>query len=197
MCKILPIMVCLVFFLTSCAHIGYELGMAKCAPVYGNWCGEDYPLDGYNPEPVDVWDGFCRDHDKCYEEAGNMNFNKEQCDKEFVYKIRQESLKRRFIPIAIRNAHEFFRKGRYGDNKLFKIPGRDFGWSMGADCRGGDGEAALFCVYGPGRNQYCELTNRLQMAFFKKFLSRTDNDCICPDIPVRGDSVRGYIAVSE
>ena len=39
---------------------------AKCFPLYGNWCGANYPPPGTNPPPVDVYDDACRHHDYCY-----------------------------------------------------------------------------------------------------------------------------------
>ena len=36
----------------------------KCVPIYGNWCGIDYPSHGA-PPPVDAFDAACMRHDLC------------------------------------------------------------------------------------------------------------------------------------
>lgn len=37
----------------------------KCVPVYGNWCGLNYPPAGAFPPPVDPFDAACMRHDLC------------------------------------------------------------------------------------------------------------------------------------
>ena len=37
----------------------------KCMPIYGNWCGPDYPPAGTAPPPVDASDAACMRHDLC------------------------------------------------------------------------------------------------------------------------------------
>lgn len=52
-------------------------------PIYGNWCGPGYPPDGENPEPKDVIDQACREHDGMYgrcEEATNPIFCRGKAD---------------------------------------------------------------------------------------------------------------------
>lgn len=50
-------------------------------PVYGCWCGLNFPPEGMNPRPVDVWDSACQWHDHCY---GDVYRNNEHCDDGFV-----------------------------------------------------------------------------------------------------------------
>lgn len=37
----------------------------KCVPIYGNWCGIDWPAAGAVPPPVDAFDAACMRHDIC------------------------------------------------------------------------------------------------------------------------------------
>ena len=141
---------------TGCSSIAYKMGVADCAPVYGNWCGENYPLTGYDPRPVDTWDRACMRHDKCYDDGTS----KEVCDREFIAELEELSYKR-LAPQRIHNAHSVFRKdGFVGGWVGF---GHEF-WAAGATCEGGDGvRAQFFCAlnyynscplsqtFGPGR----------------------------------------------
>jgi hypothetical protein len=54
-------------------------------PKYGNWCGPDYPknIDGA-PNPIDMLDRACQEHDLCYANKGYMSC---VCDSEFNEKI--------------------------------------------------------------------------------------------------------------
>ena len=138
--KIIPLAgVLFLVFVSGCAPLGYKIGLADCAPVYGNWCGENYPLPGNNPPPVDGWDRACRDHDKCYE-GGRR---KSACDERFVEDLN-DLASRIPIPQRMHNALSWFREdGNFWGRTRFS----DVYWAFSADCKGGDGEEAQFyCV---------------------------------------------------
>ena len=124
---------------SACTSVGHKIGMTKCAPVYGNWCGEDYPLKGFNPRPIDNWDRACRDHDKCYESGAS----KSECDSRLVSQLERLS-HRQLAPQRIHNAHSFFSSYGYKEG-WFQFA--DEAWGLHANCEGGDGRAAEFyCV---------------------------------------------------
>ena len=62
---------------SGCTSVAYKTVLKECAHVYGNWCGENYPLTGYNPSTVDSWDSACRSHDQCYDSVES----KSSCDR--------------------------------------------------------------------------------------------------------------------
>lgn len=134
--KMYLVSICTLPVVFGCASIAYKTGMAECAPVYGNWCGENYPLPGYNPNPVDLWDQACRDHDKCYD-SGN---SKAACDNQFLGDLERLS-DQRLAPQRMYNAYSWFRKSGQIEG-WFKFS--DEAWGVFADCRGGDGRAATF-----------------------------------------------------
>lgn len=125
-------------FSAACTQLFYDLGPASCAPVYGNWCGENYPLDGYDPPTVDDWDEACRSHDLCYDSGKNKKY----CDRQFQEEL--EDLSRDYLaPQAMANAHSWFKP----DGQLIGFISLDSElWAMSASCKGGDGrEAEFFC----------------------------------------------------
>lgn len=133
-----------VFIVTGCTELSYKMGIADCAPAYGNWCGENYPTTGFTPRPVDTWDRACRAHDLCYDAGGD----KLACDREFLDDL-ERAARSRIIPQAMLNAHSWFTNdGHFGG---FQSVHSMF-WAASADCDGGDGESAkFFCqtIYGP------------------------------------------------
>jgi hypothetical protein len=143
------LIVCLLVLLApGCTSVGYKVGIADCAPVYGNWCGENYPIAGYNPRAVDEWDAACRTHDRCYDGNGS----RAACDRALVREL--ESLSReRLSPSRMYNAHSWFRR----DGSIVAwLQFTDEWWGMFASCKGGDGRAARFgCAVGWGAG--CEL----------------------------------------
>ncbi len=55
-------------------------------PIYGNWCGPDYPSNIYNAAgPIDQIDAACMRHDFCYAAAGDFNCG---CDITFLNELR-------------------------------------------------------------------------------------------------------------
>jgi hypothetical protein len=122
--------------LLSCAQAAKSIGVKKCAPVYGNWCGENYPLAGYDPTPVDSWDQACRRHDKCYD----SDQDRRSCDREFRREIERLS-RGRIAPQAMANAHSWFTP----DGVLVGFESLSTSvWALNASCKGGDGEKAEF-----------------------------------------------------
>lgn len=55
----------------------------KCFPIYGNWCGMDYPPEGTFPPPVDPYDAACMRHDICTGESGGDAV----CDVRFISEL--------------------------------------------------------------------------------------------------------------
>ena len=143
------ILVVAVLYVGGCAQAAYELGMASCAPVYGNWCGENYPTEGYDPRPVDSWDRACRAHDRCYESGAS----KKSCDREFLSDLQRLS-QSRIAPQSMVNADSWFRDDGWFSG--FQSASSAM-WAASADCEGGDGvRAQFFCQTGVGA---CPLTS--------------------------------------
>ena len=126
----------LVLPLFGCSATGFG-GLKSCAPVYGNWCGKDYPSDEKeNPPAVDRWDEACREHDNCY----SRSTSKDKCDRRFVAKLEKLSWEE-LAPQRMHNAHSWLLKdGWVGGIIRFQ----DEIWAMNASCKGGDGRAAQF-----------------------------------------------------
>ena len=136
--------------LTACGTTsGGEAGDDSCSPVYGNWCGKNYPLTGYDPRAVDVWDRACRTHDRCYEDKG---FGSKRCDREFVSRLRTLWRGGYPVPHQMGNADSWFVED--GWLNIF-VSVRDLGHYWFADCKGGDGEAMMFCY--PQVGPPCEI----------------------------------------
>ncbi|HHB12814.1 MAG TPA: hypothetical protein ENK62_06410 [Chromatiales bacterium] len=68
----------------------------KCMPLYGNWCGVDYPPKGTFPPPVDEFDAACMRHDLCT--AGDDFLGNTRCDRMFVSELNALRLKYGFLP---------------------------------------------------------------------------------------------------
>ncbi|EIC23620.1 hypothetical protein [Thiorhodovibrio frisius] len=52
----------------------------KCMPIYGNWCGIDWPQAGHFPPPIDDFDAACMRHDLCTADPRSDT----PCDRAFV-----------------------------------------------------------------------------------------------------------------
>lgn len=120
----------------GCVQLAYKFGVKPCAPVYGNWCGENYPLTRNDPDEVDDWDSACRTHDKCYE----SNSDKRSCNLRFSRELERLS-RTRLAPQAMANAHSWFTED--GQVFAFVSIGTE-AWAAGAACEGGDGRIARF-----------------------------------------------------
>ncbi|GEM_PF-4527320 len=132
----------ILFFLGGCTSMAYKVGFAECAPVYGNWCGENYPLPGYDPPTVDEWDSACRDHDKCY----GSSEEKRKCDRKLVKELERLSYEQ-LAPLRMHNAYSWFRRDGYVGGW---VQFTDEIWGASADCKGGDGrEAKFYCALNP------------------------------------------------
>ncbi len=68
----------------------------KCLPLYGNWCGIDYPPAGSFPPPVDAFDAACMRHDLCT--AGSGLFGNDACDRRFVAELNALRARYGFLP---------------------------------------------------------------------------------------------------
>src|SRR5262245_18962988 len=125
-------------FVTSCVELAKKIGLAECAPAYGNWCGENYPLTGFDPEAVDDWDEACRDHDQCYDD--HPDGDRDGCDREFRRELVHLS-RSEMVPQALINAHDWFTDD--GHFQGFQSLSSAI-WAATASCEGGDGRAAEF-----------------------------------------------------
>ncbi|WP_420548923.1 hypothetical protein [Curvivirga sp.] len=127
----------------------------NCLPIYGNWCGEGYPayLDtGFHPEPVDVWDQACMSHDICYDQTNEDG--RAECDLAFTNEIDRLYQDGYPVPAAMNAAYMLFNKDLV--YRQIWISLRDVEKTYKYSCRGGDGQPALFCDVGMGRDN-CEV----------------------------------------
>ena len=63
-------------------------------PIYGNYCGFDYPKSGVYPIPIDKIDLACKNHDKCYDKNGFFN---KKCDENIINELIPRSVKTQFF----------------------------------------------------------------------------------------------------
>ena len=75
-------------------------------PVYGCWCGPNFPPEDTNPEPIDEWDKACKEHDLCYRNYGK---NDEECDLEFVLNLESISPDIGYAPGQMQAAYGIFK----------------------------------------------------------------------------------------
>lgn len=109
---------------------------AKCFPVYGNWCGANYPHPATNPPPVDAFDDACRRHDICWAMTGGGT----GCDLAFVQELHGLAWQYGYLPRPLQWAESLLRM-RSGSmpmpwNMPLPSPGDMFGVMdmMGSDC---------------------------------------------------------------
>ncbi|MGB5736665.1 MAG: hypothetical protein WBM40_19730 [Thiohalocapsa sp.] len=76
----------------------------KCMPIYGNWCGIDYPNHGW-PPPVDAFDAACMRHDLC---TAGPNPQK-PCDIAFVNELRGIAARVGYLPRPLQWAEYLIR----------------------------------------------------------------------------------------
>jgi hypothetical protein len=128
--------------LGGCVEVAHEIGLAACEPVYGNWCGQNYPEAGNDPDTVDDWDAACRDHDQCYDDSSR---DKSDCDREFRHALLDLSHSE-MVPQELINAYDWFQSdGHFQAYQSFQSTT----WALGASCSGGDGRAAVFSCQTP------------------------------------------------
>jgi hypothetical protein len=89
----------------------------KCMPLYGNWCGINYPRAGDFPPPVDAFDAACMRHDLCRggPAAGGA------CDVQFVQELRGLALTYGYLPRPLRWA-EYLIRVKEGGNPFSGTP---------------------------------------------------------------------------
>ncbi|WPL15763.1 hypothetical protein Thiowin_00680 [Thiorhodovibrio winogradskyi] len=74
---------------------GSESALAfKCMPIYGNWCGIDWPQAGHVPPPIDPFDAACMRHDLCTAGFGSDI----ACDRAFVGELHALALRHGGLP---------------------------------------------------------------------------------------------------
>ena len=84
--------------------VGTQAFAFKCMPIYGNWCGIDYPSRGW-PPPVDAFDAACMRHDLCTAGPGS---NK-PCDIVFVTELRSIAAQVGYLPRPLQWAEYLIR----------------------------------------------------------------------------------------
>ena len=134
---------------------GHEVEV-KCQPIYGSWCGKDYPAyeaTGFKPDPVDQWDEACMEHDLCYDQNGKSGI--EKCDREFSHRLERLNISGVPAPHQIINAYNVFK-----DKKPFReinVSLQDMWNVKTTSCDGRDGVPTIFCDVGMGRDN-CEIS---------------------------------------
>lgn len=106
---------------------------AKCFPMYGNWCGANYPPPGTNPPPADPFDDACRRHDYCYAMVGPSD----ACDVALVRDLNMLAARFGYLPRPLQWAESMLRMKSGGPMGFpMPTPGDMFGVMdmMGADC---------------------------------------------------------------
>lgn len=66
----------------------------KCMPIYGNWCGANYPPEGTAPPPINAFDAACMRHDLCIAGPGPDNL----CDMAFVGELHSLAVVHGHLP---------------------------------------------------------------------------------------------------
>jgi len=103
-------------------------------PVYGNWCGPDYPPEGTHPPPIDVFDAACMRHDYCTASATV----EEVCDVKFGAELRYLAGRYGGLPRPLRWAEYVIRVKAGGpwSGVLIPTPGDALGLlgSLAAPC---------------------------------------------------------------
>jgi hypothetical protein len=72
-------------------------GAFMCIPIYGNWCGIDYPPRGTLPPPVDPYDAACMRHDICTGDSGDDT----ACDLHFISELHALASQFGYLPRSL------------------------------------------------------------------------------------------------
>jgi len=73
-------------------------------PVYGNWCGPDYPANtAIAAPPVDALDAACMRHDYCAAARGRFDCG---CDLMLMYELRNTVWPNPYIQADARGIHD-------------------------------------------------------------------------------------------
>jgi hypothetical protein len=91
----------------------------KCMPIYGNWCGPDYPPAGTTPPPVDAFDAACMRHDLCTAGPGPDK----ACDMALVGELRNLALQYGYLPRPLQWAEYLIRVKAGGPWSGMPLPG--------------------------------------------------------------------------
>jgi hypothetical protein len=91
----------------------------KCMPIYGNWCGPDYPPAGTAPPPVDAFDAACMRHDLCTAGAGSDT----PCDIALVGELHTLALQYGYLPRPLQWAEYVIRVKAGGSWGGMPLPG--------------------------------------------------------------------------
>ncbi len=99
--RLIPLALLLSLALPSAAQAFF-----KCMPLYGNWCGVDYPPPGSFPPPVDAFDAACMRHDLC---TGRRGFGNAVCDRALVADLERLRWQYGGLPRPLQWAEYFLR----------------------------------------------------------------------------------------
>jgi hypothetical protein len=91
----------------------------KCMPIYGNWCGPDYPPAGTSPPPVDPFDAACMHHDLCTAGPGPDT----ACDIALVRELRGLAARYGYLPRPLQWAEYVIRVKSGGPWGGVPLPG--------------------------------------------------------------------------
>ena len=106
------------------ALLSADAAAFKCVPIYGNWCGIDYPSRGW-PPPIDAFDAACMRHDLCTAGPGSDT----PCDIAFVAELRGIAAEVGYLPRPLQWAEYVIRLkagGPWGGMPM-PTPGDAFG----------------------------------------------------------------------
>jgi hypothetical protein len=115
------LLACLTLLLASAAT---DVLAFKCVPIYGNWCGLNYPRNGW-PPPVDAFDAACMRHDLCTAAPGPNR----GCDDVFVAELRGIAAQLGYLPRPLQWAEYLIRikAGGPGGGMPMPMPGDALG----------------------------------------------------------------------
>jgi hypothetical protein len=91
----------------------------KCMPIYGNWCGVDWPPPGsYAPPPVDAFDAACMRHDFCTSGPGSDT----PCDVALVGELHTLAYQYGYLPRPLQWAEYVIRLKAGGSWRGMPMP---------------------------------------------------------------------------
>jgi hypothetical protein len=98
----------------------------KCIPVYGNWCGPNYPPAGTSPLPVDPFDAACMHHDRCMAGPGPDT----ACDIALAQELRGLAARYGYLPRPLQWAEYVIRVKSGGPWGGMPLPGPGDAWGL-------------------------------------------------------------------
>ena len=99
----IAILIILSFTISACTAGDKQI--ATEFPIYGNWCGPNYPKAG-NPSPIDRTDLACKNHDLCYAKNGYFNA---KCDNDLIAYLKSFTPNNPIEEIARKAIISYFR----------------------------------------------------------------------------------------